>query len=452
MIGVGGCGMSGIAKILFEMGFKVTGSDSREGPNTMRLKDLGVKVFIDHDAANVREADVVVYSSAIKNENPEMVEARTKNIPIVKRAEMLSWIMDQNQIKIAVAGTHGKTTTSAMLAKVFEFSKLSPTYFIGCDMDYIDGNAKLGNGRYAITEADESDGSFLMLSPTIEIITNIENDHLENYGSMQALVDIFEQFAQKVPENGFIALDIANNYNAELIKKLPKKYLTYGFNENALYSAKNLSYKEFSSFFTLTKAGEELGEVELAVPGWQNILNSLGVFAIALELGIDFNAISSALRTFSGARRRFQTVGEINDILIVDDYGHHPTEVKATLSAAKAGWPGRRLICIFQPHRYSRTMLLKEEFATAFKDADKVVITDIYAASEKPIPGISGKTIADSIKGQDVTYIKKKEKIPDHLLEDIRPNDLIITLGAGDIYTIGKEFLTRLKMKNEIPA
>lgn len=444
--------MSGIAKILFEMGFKVTGSDSREGPNTMRLKDLGIKVFIDHDAANVREADVVVYSSAIKNDNPEMIEARTKNTPIVKRAEMLSWIMDQNQIKIAVAGTHGKTTTSAMLAKVFEFSKLSPTYFIGCDMDYIDGNAKLGNGRYAITEADESDGSFLMLSPTIEIITNIENDHLENYGSMQALVDIFEEFAQKVPDTGFIALDIANNFNVELMKKVPKKYLTYGFNKEALYSAKNLTYKEFSSYFTLTKATEVLGEVELSVPGWQNILNSLGVFAIAMELGIDFNAISSALRTFSGARRRFQTVGEINDILIVDDYGHHPTEVKATLSAAKAGWPGKRLICIFQPHRYSRTMLLKEQFATAFKDADKVIITDIYAASEKPIPGISGKTIADGIKGQDVAYIKKKEKIPDHLLEDIQPNDLIITLGAGDIYTIAKELLTRLKMKNEISA
>ncbi len=452
MVGIGGCGMSGIARILHEMGFIITGSDVKEGSNTLRLKDLGINISIGHKMDNVRQADILVFSSAIKNGNLEMKNATVKGIPVLKRSEMLSWIMDQSKTKVAVAGTHGKTTTTAMLSKVLDFGKYAPTFFIGCDMDYIEGNARLGNGKFAVTEADESDKSFLYLNPTSAIITNIEEDHMENYGSMKAIVDTFIQFAGNVSDNGFIALDATNKHNQHLMKKVDKRYITYGLSAEMEYSAKDLTYNHFTSRYTLVRKGEELGEVKLSVPGWQNILNSLAVFAVAFEFGIDFHTIASALRTFIGARRRFQTVGEYKNVLIIDDYAHHPTEIKATLAAARSGWPGRRIVCIFQPHRYSRTMLLQEQFITAFSDADKVIITDIYAASEKPIPGITGKLIADGIKDKEVEYIKRKEKIPEHLLKEIKEGDIILTLGAGDIYTAGKEILARLKMQDEIPA
>ncbi|MDD5382892.1 MAG: UDP-N-acetylmuramate--L-alanine ligase [Candidatus Margulisbacteria bacterium] len=452
MVGVGGCGMSGIAKILCEMSFKVSGSDVREGPNTIRLKDLGVKINIGHDAANVREADLLIYSSAVTAENVELVEAGGKGIPIIKRAEMLAWIMDQSENRIAIAGTHGKTTTTAMISKVLDAGKFNPTYFIGCDMDYIEGNAKLGNGKYAVAEADESDSSFLYLSPTIEVITNIEDDHMERFGSMATLIETFEEFARRLADNGFILVDATNPNNQELMKKVGARFITYGLSGKAQYTADHLRFDQFTSRFTLLRSGEKIGEVELAVPGWQNVLNSLPVFAISFELGLDFNTIAGALRTFVGARRRFQTVGEERNILIIDDYAHHPTEVKATLSAARSGWPGRRIICVFQPHRYSRTLLLKDQFGLAFPDADIVYITDIYAASEKPIPGISGKSIADRInptivgKGKEVIYEPRKEKIVDCLMDAAKEGDLILTMGAGDIYTVGKELLSRLKI------
>lgn len=446
LVGVGGCGMSGLAKVLHEMGYRVSGSDVREGPNTIRLTDLGVKVYIGHDDSHVRGVDLLIYSSAVGKDNPELKQAKTNGVPIIKRAEMLSWIMNQSINRIAVAGTHGKTTTSAMIAKMLDFGHLAPTYFIGCDMDYIEGNARLGNGKFSVAEADESDSSFLFLSPTVGIITNIESDHMEKFGTMSALIRTFEQFARNISPDGFLLVDASDQNNQQLMKKLKARFITYGLNGNAEYTARDLRFKEFGSRFTLLRSGQELGEVELVVPGWQNVLNSLPVFALGFEFGLDFNSIAGALRTFVGARRRFQTVGELNDILIVDDYAHHPTEIKATLSAARSGWPDKRLICIFQPHRYSRTMLLKDEFTKAFGDADKIVITDIYAASEKPIPGISGQTIADGIKDRDVLYVPKKEGIVEHLMQDIKPGDLIMTLGAGDIYTVGKEILARLKL------
>ncbi|MFH1683725.1 MAG: UDP-N-acetylmuramate--L-alanine ligase [Candidatus Margulisiibacteriota bacterium] len=446
LVGVGGCGMSGLAKILHEMNYKVSGSDVREGPNTIRLKDLGVKIHIGHKAAHVREADLVIYSSAISAENAELKQARANDIPIIKRAEMLSWIMDQSRTKIAVAGTHGKTTTSAMIAKVLAAGKFLPTYFIGCDMDYDEGNAKLGNGKFAVAEADESDSSFLFLSPTVGIITNIEDDHMERFGSMANLLKTFEDFAKRVSADGFIVVDATDANNQKLMKEVPARFVTYGLTGDVEYSAKDMSYKEFGSCYTLMRSGKEMGKVELAVPGWQNVLNSLPVFAIGFEFGLDFNSIAGALRTFVGARRRFQTVGKYKDILIVDDYAHHPTEVRATLSAARSGWPKRRIICIFQPHRYTRTALLKEQFGKAFGDADKIIITDIYAASEKPIPGISGRSIAEAIEGKEVEYIPRKEKIVPHLMQEVLDGDLILTLGAGDIYTVGKEILARLKI------
>jgi UDP-N-acetylmuramate--alanine ligase len=449
LVGVGGCGMSGLAQILHEMGYKVSGSDSKEGPNTLRLKDLGVKIYIGHEATQVREADLLIYSSAVTMENVELAEAKGKGIAIIQRATMLSWLLNQSAKRIAIAGTHGKTTTTAMIAKVLAEAKLNPTYFIGCDMDYAEGNAKLGAGQYAVAEADESDSSFLCFSPTIEVITNIESDHMEKFGTMEALLATFEKFANQTDDQGFILVDGSDQNNQILMSKVKKRFITYGLKGEVEYSAKNLFFKNFGSKYQLVRAGKECGEVELSVPGWQNVLNSLPVLAIGFELGLDFLTIANALRTFSGARRRFQTVGEINDILIVDDYAHHPTEIKATLSAARLGWPDRRLIAIFQPHRYSRTMLLKEQFATAFSDADKIVINDIYAASEKPIPGISGATIAKAIKGKEVEYIPRKEKIVKYLMDELKSNDLVLTLGAGDIYTVGKELLAQLKLNNE---
>ncbi|MDD4179025.1 MAG: UDP-N-acetylmuramate--L-alanine ligase, partial [Candidatus Margulisbacteria bacterium] len=377
LVGVGGCGMSGIAKILQEMGFKVSGSDVKEGVNTIRLKDLGVKIYIGHEASQVRDADLLVYSSAVTSDNPELVEALAKGIRIVKRAEALAWIIERSKERIAVAGTHGKTTTTAMLAKVLEASRLAPTYLIGCDMDYADGNAKLGGGRYVVSEADESDSSFLFYSPTVEVITNIEADHMEHFGSMEELFATFEKFAGRLASGGFIALDGTDPYNQALMDSVDQRFITYGLDKKMEYYAADLRYNHFSSTYTLFKKGETIGDVNLSVPGWQNVLNSLAVFAVGYEFGLDFSTVAGALQTFVGARRRFSTVGEQNEVLIIDDYAHHPTEVRATLTAARSGWPGRRIIAIFQPHRYTRTMLLKDKFSGAFDAADKVIITDI---------------------------------------------------------------------------
>lgn len=447
LVGIGGCGMSGIAKILYEMGYKVSGSDLKEGPNTMRLRDLGVKVYIGHDASQARDADILVYSSAVNFDNPELLEAKAKGIRIVKRAEVLAWIMERSQNRIAVAGTHGKTTTTAMLAKVLDAAKLNPTFLIGCDMDYVEGNARLGDGKYIVAEADESDSSFLFFSPTVEVITNIEADHMEHFGSMEELVSTFERFAERTSPAGFIVIDGTDPHNKQLMKKSRLKFVTYGLDPSMEYSARDMKFSNFNSRFTLLHEGEKMGEVNLSVPGWQNVLNSLAVFAVGRQFELDFSSTANALQSFVGARRRFSTVGEQDGILIIDDYAHHPTEIRATLSAARSGWPGRRIICIFQPHRYTRTLLLKNKFADAFADADKVIITDIYAASENPISGVSGKTVADLLDHKKTTFIPKKEQISEQLIKELKEGDMILTLGAGDIHTVGKEILARLRMK-----
>jgi UDP-N-acetylmuramate--alanine ligase len=376
-----------------------------------------------------------------------MKEARAKGIRIARRAEVLAWLMQRHKQRIAVAGTHGKTTTTAMIARVLEAARLNPTFLIGCDMDYMDGNAKLGDGQFFVAEADESDSSFLCYAPSAAVITNIEADHLEHFGSMEELFATFECFAEKVDPEGFIALDGTDKNNRHLRKTVNRRFVTYGLDPEMQYSARQLKYDGFRSTYTLLHNGEEQGEVTLSVPGWQNVLNSLAVFAVCQEHGLDFSTIAGALQTFIGARRRFSTVGEAEGVLIIDDYAHHPTEIKATLAAARSGWPGRRIICVFQPHRYTRTFLLKDEFAKAFGDADQAIITDIYAASEKPIPGVSGQTIADQLEPRSTAYIPKKEQIAETLIKQLKPGDIVMTLGAGDIYNVGKELLARLKMK-----
>jgi len=447
LVGIGGCGMSGIAKVLIEMGYKVSGSDVKEGPNTLRLKDLGAKIFIGHEGSQVRDVDIIVTSSAVSKDNPEVREAEAKGIRIIKRAEMLAWIMLQSKNRIAVAGTHGKTTTTAMIAKVLDANKMNPAFLIGCDMDYIESNARMGNGNFIVAEADESDSSFLYLSPTVEIITNIEPDHMEHFGSIDELIRTFEEFAGKVSKDGFIIAEGTDPNNRHLMQKIDARFVTYGFDPLLDYSASDLSFSSYTSRFTVIKNRQEVGRAELSIPGKQNILNSLAVFAVGFEFGLEFSEIASALKTFVGARRRFSTVGEQAGILVIDDYAHHPTEVRATLAAARAGWPGRRIICVFQPHRYTRTFLLKDQFATAFGEADMIIINDIYAASENPIPGISGKTIADLLDPTKTAYIPRKELIAEQLAKEVREGDLVLTLGAGDIYTVGKELLSRLKMK-----
>ncbi|HVN66918.1 MAG TPA: UDP-N-acetylmuramate--L-alanine ligase, partial [Candidatus Sulfotelmatobacter sp.] len=347
----------------------------------------------------------------------------------------------------AVAGTHGKTTTTAMIARVLETAKFDPTYMIGCDMDYAEGNARLGHGGIMVTEADESDSTFLFYEPTVEVITNIEADHMEHFGTMEELVRTFEEFAERVAPAGFIVIDGTDKNNRLLMEKIKRRFITYGLDPAMQYSAREMKFANLTSSYILARGNEALGPVELSVPGWQNILNSLAVFAVCYEFGLDFSQIANALRTFTGARRRFSVVGEQSGVLVIDDYAHHPTEVRATLAAAKAGWPGSRIICIFQPHRYSRTVLLKDKFAGAFDDADQVIITDIYAASESPIPGVSGMTIVDLLDPLKTSYVPKKEVISEQLISELKPGDLVMTLGAGDIYTIGKEILARLKMK-----
>jgi UDP-N-acetylmuramate--alanine ligase len=455
LVGVGGCGMSAIAKILCQKGYNISGSDVKESANTIRLKDLGVKVYFEHNPVNLRGADLLVYSSAVSMENPEIIEAKTAGIPVLQRAEMLGWILNQSEVSIAVAGTHGKTTTSSMLSCIFEKAGANPTYLIGGEANDVEGNAKLGAGQYVIAEADESDGSFLKLKPTVEVVTNIEEDHLDHYGTLGEILKGFFQFVSAIPEDGFLVINGDHRGNQTLMAQLSNhpRCLTYGFSEQNIYRAVNLRFSGDTSSFELFAAGKNAGEVHLSSPGQQNIQNALAALAVGFECGLDFISMVSALRLFRGARRRFQLIGKVDEIMIIDDYAHHPTEIAATLSAARTGWPDKKIIAVFQPHRFSRTMFLKSEFGTAFADADQVIITDIYSAGEAPLPGISGKTVAEEVfkhKRENVIYIERKEKIPEYLETSLKGNEMVIVLGAGDIYTVGKELFRRLTSKEPI--
>ncbi len=451
LIGIGGCGVSAIGKILHQMGYRVSGSDIKENSNTMRLKDMGIKVFIGHEASHIRGADLVAYSSAVAADNPELAEALSMKIPVLKRAEMLSFIMNRFKKRVAVAGTHGKTTTTSMIAKIFYDTGADPTFLIGAETDYVDGNARLGAGDYVIAEADESDGSFLELTPNISIVTNIEPDHMEFFGTEEKLMTIFKEFIGKLDLDGLLILGIDSARGREMLAQTERRTITYGFSEDAGVRAVNLAFDGMGTRYNIIYNGKNLGEARLSIPGEQNVNNSLAAIAVAVEAGIPFNSIVSSLHSFTGAKRRFQIIGEINGIIIIDDYAHHPTEIKATLKAARNAWgKEKRIIAVFQPHRYTRTFHLASQFYDAFEDADTVVLTDIYSAGEQPIPNVDGRMIAKEIeKRKDVTYIPRKERIAEKILKSLKPNDVVLIMGAGDIYTVAKDLLFRIKISQE---
>ena len=449
LVGIGGAGMSGIAEVLLTMGYKVTGSDLQASETTRRLEELGGKIFIGHLESNVGEAQVVVISSAVAAMNPEVVAAKARQIPVIPRAEMLAELM-RLKFGVAIAGAHGKTTTTSMVANVLAQGGLDPTMVIGGKVNALGSHARLGRGDLLVAEADESDGSFLRLSPTIVAVTNLDREHLDHYGSMERIHDSFLEFINKIPFYGLAVLCADDERLSVLFPKIVKRYQTYGIHERGGvvpdFKAADISLRQWGAEFRTYFRGKNLGPFRLAVPGIHNVSNALAAIAIGIELEIPVDLIRKGLAAFTGVERRFHLRGEAGGIMVVDDYGHHPTEVKATLAAAKQGWE-RRLVVLFQPHRYTRTRDCIEDFAHAFDQADQVFVTEVYAAGEPPIPGVSGAKLVETIKAAGhpaVTFIEQKETMPDQVLPHLKPGDLVVTLGAGDIWKAGNGILARL--------
>jgi UDP-N-acetylmuramate--alanine ligase len=445
-VGIGGVGMSGIAEVLHNLGYEISGSDLKESEHTHRLQGLGVAFRIGHDPANVRGADVVVRSSAVSSNNPEIRAAATQGIPIIQRAEMLAELM-RMKYGVAVAGTHGKTTTTSMVATVLAKGGLDPTMVIGGRLDALGSNAKLGRGEFMVAEADESDGSFLKLSPTIAVVTTIDSEHLDYYRDLEHIKASFLEFVNKVPFYGSAVLCLDQPEIRGLLPSVQKRVVSYGVEAPADLIAEGISLRGLSAAFKVRYRGEPLGEVRLRVPGVHNVANALAAVAVGLELDVGFPTIRAALAEFSGVARRFQVKGAPRDVMVVDDYAHHPAEIQATLRAAKAGFQ-RRLLAVFQPHRYSRTQALLADFPQAFDLADRVCVTEIYPAGESPVAGVSGRQIADGIarRGRpEVLFIDRKEDVATSVIEMARPGDLIITMGAGDIWKACEEIVRRLE-------
>ncbi|MFZ1702423.1 MAG: UDP-N-acetylmuramate--L-alanine ligase [Pyrinomonadaceae bacterium] len=448
-IGIGGIGMSGIAEVLCNLGFTVSGSDAKKSKNTDRLEALDIRVAEGHAAENVQDAQVVVYSSAVKDDNPEVVIAKEKGIPVIPRAEMLAELMTLKPYAVAVSGTHGKTSTTSMIATVLGYAGVDPTTVVGGVVDTLGSNAKLGASDWFVTEADESDRSFLMLYPTIAVVTNIDKEHMESYKGMDDVVQCFTDFVNKVPFYG-AAIICLDDPNVQLIiPKIKRRRVTYGLTAQADISAKDIKYNDtFGSSFVVSKRGKELGVIELPVPGKHNVYNALAATAVSLELDVAFEKIAEAFRGFKNANRRFQFKGEINGVTVVDDYGHHPTEIVATLSAAKNSSGGKRTVVVFQPHRYSRTQELMDDFVVAFNNADVLYVLDIYAASETPIEGITAEVLTENIRKfghKNAKYIGDIETAAERVAGDLKTGDLVITLGAGSVTRLSDEIVEQLK-------
>lgn len=452
-IGIGGIGMSGIAEVLCNLGFVVSGSDVKKSKNTDRLETLfNIRITEGHSAENVQDAQVVVYSSAVKEDNPEVQFAKEHGIPVIPRAEMLAELMTLKPYAVAVSGTHGKTSTTSMIATILGHAGVDPTTVVGGVVDTLGSNARLGSSDWFVTEADESDRSFLMLYPTIAVVTNIDKEHMESYKGMEDVVQCFTDFVNKVPFYG-AAIICLDDPNVQLIiPKIRRRRVTYGMTAQADVSAKDIRYNDmFGSSFTLSRGDKALGVIELPVPGKHNVYNALAATAVALELEVPFEKIVDAFAGFKNANRRFQFKGDVNGITVVDDYGHHPTEIVATLSAARNSSQGRRTVVVFQPHRYSRTKELMEDFVVAFNNADVLLLLDIYAASEAPIEGISAEVLTDNIKRyghKNVSYIGDIETATEKICEVLQPGDLVITLGAGSITRLSDEILESLQARS----
>jgi UDP-N-acetylmuramate--alanine ligase len=447
-VGIGGIGMSGIAELLINLGYAVSGSDLKETLVTRRLAGLGAALFLGHRAENVGEADVVVYSSAVATDNPELVGARDRSIPVIPRAEMLAELM-RLKYGVAVAGAHGKTTTTSMIASILTCGGLDPTVVIGGRLNIWGGsNAKLGQGDILLAEADESDGSFLALSPTIAVVTNIDREHMDHYESMEAIRQTFVRFINKIPFYGTSILCLDNEEIQGVIPRLKKRYITYGFSSQADVRAADVEKSTAGVGFEVLHRQRSLGRVDVGMPGVHNVLNALAATAVGLELDVPMEMVRKGLADLGGLQRRFQFKGEARRVLIMDDYGHHPSEIVATLRTAKECYPDRRLIVVFQPHRYTRTHDLYERFMTSFNEADVLLLAPIYSAGEPPMEGVSAERLAQGIKGhghKDVSVCRSRQEALATLLGRVRPGDLVLTLGAGDVYQIGEGLIEALE-------
>ena len=440
-VGIGGSGMSGIAEVMLSLGYKVQGSDLKNNASTLRLKNLGATIFIGHDEKNIRDADAVVVSSAVDESNPEVVAAREQLMPIVQRAEMLAELM-RFRYSIAVAGTHGKTTTTSLVASILAEGGLDPTFVIGGRLKSADSNARLGQGEYLVAEADESDASFVHLKPMLAIVTNIDADHMSTYdGDLQKLRNGFIEFLHNLPFYGLAILCTDDPGVNELLGQVGRSTLTYGIDSDADIRAENIEFSEGLSRFRVVRQNEkESLDVSLRLPGLHNVRNALAAIAVAKELQIGDQAVVTALENFEGIERRFQSHGEIETVngrvLLIDDYGHHPTEIAATLEAARAGWPGKRVVLAFQPHRYSRTRDLMDDFAAVLSEADVLILLEVYAAGEDPIAGADGRAIARAVRsrgGVEPVFVEELDGLAAVLESVLADGDLVLTMGAGDI-------------------
>lgn len=449
-IGIGGYGMSAIARVMLEMGYEVTGSDVAQQELTDKLVAKGARVYIGHESEHVRGADLVVYSTALPKDNVELLAAEQLNIPVIHRSQMLARLMNERK-GIAVAGAHGKTTASSMIALVMEDNRLDPTYIIGGEIMNIGSNAKAGKGEYVVAEADESDGSFLQYHPTTAVVLNIEADHLENYGGEFAqLKQAYVKFLGQVKENGRAVVCADDENLREMVPNLKCSVVTYGIDHPADFTAKHIQLGDRKISFDVVRHGVSIGRLELSVPGRHNVYNALATLITCLDAGLSFEQVAHSIVKFRGAKRRFQVMGEVRDILVIDDYAHHPTEIQATISASRS--TGKRIIAVFQPQRYTRTFFLMEQFSRAFGEADEVIITDIYSPSgEKQIEGVSSAKLAEMIRensNEQVRYIPSRDEVQQYLTGHVKPGDLVLTMGAGDIWKVAAGLSKALQEQN----
>ena len=451
-VGIGGIGMSGIAELLLNLGHQVSGSDIQETEITRRLETLGATIFYSHQPQQVAGADVAVVSSAIDSDNPEVLAASSDyHVPVIRRAEMLEALM-RLKYAVLVAGAHGKTTTTSMVGTVLAEGGLDPTVVIGGQLNAWGTNAKLGQGDFVVAEADESDGTFLLYSPTISLVTNIDTEHLDFFKDLDQIKETFLEFMNKVPFYGLNVLCLEDENIQSLLPRINKRIVTYGFSAQADFQARDVTFDGLSGSYRAYRRGQEMGVVNLSIPGWHNVLNSLAAVAVGYELEIPFTSICSGLKEMTGVQRRFQIKGEVSGVTVIDDYGHHPTEIKAVLKTIAQSFPGSRRYVLFQPHRYTRTQALFEDFTTAFYQSDVLIVTDIYAASEPPIPGVHAEKLATAIQEHghgNIRYIPNHLELPTMLTEEVQDGDVVLTLGAGNIWQTGEALLEKLKERKK---